>query len=167
MTTEVSLQKDGEIAAITVDNPPVNALKQVVRAGLLSTLTQARDDAATRAIVLVGAGRTFIAGADITEFSKPSQPPSLPKIIGLIENSPKPVIAAMHGTPLGGGLELRRFDRLRGELVRAQRDKLAELYRSGEIGGKLPGLRCVRAVKIRRHEQAFDAGDLLVDSVDL
>ena len=106
MTTEVGLQKDGEIAAITVDNPPVNALKQVVRAGLLSTLTQARDDAATRAIVLVGAGRTFIAGADITEFGKPSQPPSLPEIIGLIENSPKPVIAAMHGTPLGGGLEL-------------------------------------------------------------
>ena len=106
MTTEVGLQKDGEIAVITVDNPPVNALKQVVRAGLLSTLTQARDDAATRAIVLVGAGRTFIAGADITEFSKPSQPPSLPEIIGLIENSPKPVIAAMHGTPLGGGLEL-------------------------------------------------------------
>jgi len=106
VTTEVGLQKDGEIAAITVDNPPVNALKQVVRAGLLSTLTQARDDAATRAIVLVGAGRTFIAGADITEFSKPSQPPSLPEIIGLIENSPKPVIAAMHGTPLGGGLEL-------------------------------------------------------------
>jgi 3-hydroxyacyl-CoA dehydrogenase len=106
VTTEVGLQKDGEIAAITVDNPPVNALKQVVRAGLLSTLTQARDDVATRAIVLVGAGRTFIAGADITEFSKPSQPPSLPEIIGLIENSPKPVIAAMHGTPLGGGLEL-------------------------------------------------------------
>ena len=106
MTTEVGLQKEGEIAVITVDNPPVNALKQVVRAGLLSTLTQARDDAATRAIVLVGAGRTFIAGADITEFSKPSQPPSLPEIIGLIENSPKPVIAAMHGTPLGGGLEL-------------------------------------------------------------
>ena len=106
MTTEVGLQKDGEIAVITVDNPPVNALKQVVRAGLLSTLTQARDDAATRAIVLVGAGRTFIAGADITEFGKPSQPPSLPEIIGLIENSPKPVIAAMHGTPLGGGLEL-------------------------------------------------------------
>ena len=106
MITEVGLQKDGEIAAITVDNPPVNALKQVVRAGLLSTLTQARDDAATRAIVLVGAGRTFIAGADITEFGKPSQAPSLPEIIGLIENSPKPVIAAMHGTPLGGGLEL-------------------------------------------------------------
>ena len=106
MTTEVGLQKDGEIALITVDNPPVNALKQVVRAGLLSTLTQARDDVATRAIVLVGAGSTFIAGADITEFGKPSQPPSLPEIIGLIENSPKPVIAAMHGTPLGGGLEL-------------------------------------------------------------
>jgi 3-hydroxyacyl-CoA dehydrogenase len=106
VTTEVGLQKEGEIAVITVDNPPVNALKQVVRAGLLSTLTQARDDAATRAIVLVGAGRTFIVGADITEFGKPSQPPSLPEIIGLIENSPKPVIAAMHGTPLGGGLEL-------------------------------------------------------------
>ena len=106
MTKEVGLREDGEVAVIAVDNPPVNALKQAVRAGLLSTLTQARDDAAIRAIVIVGAGRTFIAGADITEFGKPSQPPSLPEIITLIENSPKPVIAAMHGTPLGGGLEL-------------------------------------------------------------
>jgi 3-hydroxyacyl-CoA dehydrogenase len=106
VTKEVGLREDGEVAVIAVDNPPVNALKQAVRAGLLSTLTQARDDAAIRAIVIVGAGRTFIAGADITEFGKPSQPPSLPEIITLIENSPKPVIAAMHGTPLGGGLEL-------------------------------------------------------------
>src|SRR5262249_29171086 len=99
VTNEVSLRQEGEVAVITVDNPPVNALKQAVRAGLLRTLTQARDDVATRAIVLVGAGRTFIAGADITEFGKPPQPPSPPEIIALIENAPKPVIAAMHGTP--------------------------------------------------------------------
>jgi 3-hydroxyacyl-CoA dehydrogenase len=102
----VDLRRDGDVAVVTVDNPPVNALKHTVRAGLNDALSRARDDAATRAIVLVSAGRTFIAGADITEFSKPPQPPSLPDVIALIENIAKPVIAAVHGTPLGGGLEL-------------------------------------------------------------
>src|SRR5262245_22708591 len=73
----VDLRRDGDVAVVTVDNPPVNALKHAVRAGLNDALSRARDDAATRAIVLESAGRTFIA-ADITEFSKPPQPPSLP-----------------------------------------------------------------------------------------
>src|SRR6516165_3292981 len=102
----VGLHRDGDVAVITVDNPPVNALKHAVRAGLSDALVQARDDTANRAIVLVGAGRTFIAGADIAEFGRPPQPPNLPDVIALIDNSGKPVVAAMHGTPLGGGLEL-------------------------------------------------------------
>src|SRR6516165_10198232 len=102
----VGLHRDGDVAVIPVDNPPVNALKHAVRAGLSDALVQARDDTANRAIVLVGAGRTFIAGADIAEFGMPPQPPNLPDVIALIDNSGKPVVAAMHGTPLGGGLEL-------------------------------------------------------------
>ena len=106
MSNVVGLHRDGDVAVITVDNPPVNALKHAVRAGLSDALVQARDDTANRAIVLVGAGRTFIAGADIAEFGMPPQPPNLPDVIALIDNSGKPVVAAMHGTPLGGGLEL-------------------------------------------------------------
>jgi 3-hydroxyacyl-CoA dehydrogenase len=102
----VDLRREGDVAVVTVDNPPVNALKHEVRAGLVEALSRARDDDGVSAIVIVGSGRTFIAGADINEFGKPSSPPSLPDIIALIESAPKPVIAAMHGTPLGGGLEL-------------------------------------------------------------
>ena len=69
MSNIVDLRRDGDVAVVTVDNPPVNALKHAVRAGLSDALSRARDDAATRAIVLVSAGRTFIAGADITEFA--------------------------------------------------------------------------------------------------
>ncbi|HEY1360964.1 MAG TPA: 3-hydroxyacyl-CoA dehydrogenase NAD-binding domain-containing protein [Xanthobacteraceae bacterium] len=106
MSKVVDLRRDGDVAVITLDNPPVNALKHEVRAGLSVALSQALADAAVRAVVLVGGGRTFTAGADITEFGKASQPPSLPDLIALIETAPKPVVAAMHGTPLGGGLEL-------------------------------------------------------------
>src|SRR5690348_1423528 len=98
----VSTRRDGGIAVITVDNPPVNALKRDVRAGIRDAFIAARDDAAVEAIILAGAGRTFIAGADITEFGKPPQPPSLIDVIGVIEPITKPTIAAVHGTPLGG-----------------------------------------------------------------
>jgi 3-hydroxyacyl-CoA dehydrogenase len=102
----IDLRRDGEVAIVTVDNPPVNALKHEVRAGLIEALRQARDDAAAKAVVIACVGRTFLAGADITEFGKPSQPPSLLDVIAAIEAMPKPVVAALHGTPLGGGLEL-------------------------------------------------------------
>jgi len=102
----VSLRRDGNVAIITIDNPPVNALRHGVRKGLLECFTQARDDASVEAIVVTGAGRTFVAGADITEFGKPSQPPGLMDVISLIDDIKKPTIAAVHGTPLGGGLEL-------------------------------------------------------------
>ncbi len=106
MTSPVSSRRDGAIAVITVDNPPVNALRRDVRAGILDEFVKARDDAAVDAIVITGAGRTFVAGADITEFGKPPQPPSLIEVIDTIDDIKKPTIAAVHGTPLGGGLEL-------------------------------------------------------------
>jgi 3-hydroxyacyl-CoA dehydrogenase len=106
ISASVDLQRDGEIAVVTVDNPPVNALKHEVRAGLAEALRQVRDDGAVKAVVISCAGRTFFAGADITEFGKPPQAPSLHDVIAAIEAIPKPVIAALHGTALGGGFEL-------------------------------------------------------------
>jgi 3-hydroxyacyl-CoA dehydrogenase len=97
--------RDG-IALIMVDNPPVNAASQAVRAGLKSTITSAMADAAIDAIVIACRGRTFIAGADIREFGRPPLPPPLYELCITIEASPKPVIAAIHGTALGGGCEI-------------------------------------------------------------
>ena len=101
INASVDLRRDGEIAVVTVDNPPVNALKHEVRAGLAEALRQARDDGAVKAVVIACAGRTFFAGADITEFGKPPQAPSLHEVIAAIEAMPKPVVAALHGTALG------------------------------------------------------------------
>ena len=106
INASVDLQRDGELAVVTVDNPPVNALKHEVRAGLAEALRQARADGAVKAVVISCAGRTFFVGADITEFGKPPQAPSLHDVIAAIEAIPKPVIAALHGTALGGGFEL-------------------------------------------------------------
>src|SRR5262245_8948111 len=101
----VSLAAEGDIAILSVNYPPVNALSQQVRAGIKDGIQQAIADAAVKAIVLICDGKTFIAGADITEFGKPPQAPSLVEVEDAIEGSPKPVIAAIHGTALGGGLE--------------------------------------------------------------
>src|SRR5215831_14669868 len=106
VNASIDLRRYGEIAVIISDNPPVNALKHEVRAGLVETLRQTHDDGGTKAVVIVCAGRTFFAGADITEFGKPPQTPSLHEVIAAIEAMPKPVVATMHGTALGGGLEL-------------------------------------------------------------
>jgi 3-hydroxyacyl-CoA dehydrogenase len=106
LNNPVSLRRDGTVAIITIDNPPVNALRHAVRQGIQDCVVQARDDAGVEAIVITGAGRTFVAGADITEFGKPPQPPSLIDVIATLDGVRKPTIAAVHGTPLGGGLEL-------------------------------------------------------------
>ena len=102
----VTLDRRGPIAVLTVNNPPVNALSHGVRLGLRDGLRAAAADASVQAIVVACAGRTFIAGADITEFGKPMKEPSLHEVLDTIEQSPKPVIAAIHGTALGGGLEV-------------------------------------------------------------
>ena len=106
ITDMVDLEKRGNVALLVVDNPPVNALSQGVRQGLVDGLAAANADDEVAAVVLVCKGRTFIAGADITEFGKPPQPPSLFDAINGLEDGPKPTIAAIHGTALGGGFEV-------------------------------------------------------------
>jgi 3-hydroxyacyl-CoA dehydrogenase len=101
----VSMQKDGSMAIVCVDYPPVNALSQAVRAGIVDAVVSAGSDPEVRAIILICAGRTFMAGADITEFGKPLLPPGLPEMIEVLDQCPKLLVAAMHGTALGGGLE--------------------------------------------------------------
>ncbi len=100
------LEIDGEIATVRIDSPPVNALSANVRDGIKRGLEAAEANGAVKAIVLICAGRTFIAGADISEFGKPPSPPTLPDVLDAIENASKPVIAAIHGTALGGGFEV-------------------------------------------------------------
>ena len=105
MTASVSYTVTGQIGNIVIDSPPVNALSQAVRQGIIECLKVAEADD-TEVVVLRCEGRTFIAGADITEFGKPPQAPALATVLEALESHPKPVVAVIHGTALGGGLEL-------------------------------------------------------------
>ena len=102
----ITTHKDGDVLVVVSDNPPVNALGAAVRQGLAEAMKTAEADPAVRAVVIVGHGKTFFAGADITEFGKPMQGPNLGEVIDAIEGLSKPVVAAIHGTALGGGLEV-------------------------------------------------------------
>lgn len=102
--TDLSI--DGEVAIVTIDSPPVNALSAAIRQGLDAAFAQASADPGVAAIVLICAGRTFFAGADIREFGTAMAEPSLLAVQDRIERAGKPVVAAIHGTALGGGLEV-------------------------------------------------------------
>jgi 3-hydroxyacyl-CoA dehydrogenase len=105
-TDPISSHRDGEVLVVVSNNPPVNALGQAVRAGLKREVEAGLADDSVKAIVIRCDGRTFFAGADITEFGKAPQGPSLPETLDAMEASDKPVVAAIHGTALGGGCEV-------------------------------------------------------------
>jgi 3-hydroxyacyl-CoA dehydrogenase len=106
ITDAVRLEVEDGIGFLVVNNPPVNALGQKVRQGLADGIGVAAANDAIEAVVILAEGRTFPAGADITEFGKPPMPPALPDVCQTIEDCPKPVVAALHGTALGGGFEI-------------------------------------------------------------
>ena len=107
---QVSVTTMDGIAVVQIDNPPVNALSREVREELPAVVARLADDAAIDAIVVVGAGRTFVAGADIKELEQAAwstaEPPDLHDLLRLVEEAPKPIVMAIHGSALGGGLEL-------------------------------------------------------------
>ena len=125
MSDLVTLTRDGEIGIITIDNPPVNALSPGVPEGLAASIAAVRQDESIRAAVMIGAGRTYIAGADIKEFGKITSGQKrggvefLPLLLG-IEDCPKPVVMAIHGTALGGGLEVAMAGHYRVAVAGAQ-----------------------------------------------
>jgi len=106
MSELVRLERHGDLGLIVISNPPVNALSAAVRQGIAACLAEAVEDQGIAAVLLAANGRTFPAGADISEFGDAPQDPSLPELCDHVEACPKPVIAALHGTVLGGGLEL-------------------------------------------------------------
>jgi 3-hydroxyacyl-CoA dehydrogenase len=106
MTSPITTTRQGDVLIITSDNPPVNALGAAVRQGLQAGIEEAKGDDSIKAVIITCAGKTFFAGADITEFGKPMQEPGLPTLVDAIEALDKPVIAAIHGTALGGGCEV-------------------------------------------------------------
>jgi len=106
VTNPISTRHHGDILIIESNNPPVNALSAAVRQGLVDAIEQAEADDSVKAVVIACEGQTFFAGADITEFGKPPIMPWLPQVVDRIEDCTKPVVAAIHGTALGGGLEV-------------------------------------------------------------
>jgi 3-hydroxyacyl-CoA dehydrogenase len=178
-TAAVRTRREGEILVVTIDHPPVNALNVDVRRGLLEAVQQAQTDAQVRAVLIVGAGRAFIAGADIREFGKPPLPPSLPEVCIGIEACNKPVIAAIHGPALGGGLEIAMSAHYRLALGDARLGlpevQLGLLPGSGgtQRAPRLMGLRpAVELMLSGRHmgaKEALDTGliDRLVEGGDV
>src|SRR3989454_580397 len=157
ITPSVDLDRRGRIAVLTINNPPVNALSQHVRQGLRAGLTGAIADATVGAIVITCAGRTFIAGADITEFGKPPREPGLHEVLDLIEGSPKPVVAAVHGSALGGGLEVALACHYRVG-VRTARFGLPEV-RLGLLPGAGGTQRLPRVVGVEKALQMIVSGE--------
>lgn len=179
----IAYEQQGAIAVLTIDNPPVNALSVAVRQGLLDALRRGASDPAVAGVVVIGKGRSFIAGADIREFGKPPQPPRLIDVIAELEACQKPVVAAIDGFALGGGLEVALGCHFRIGTPRAQvglpEVKIGIVPGAGGVErlprliGLEPALRMmvsgdpVRAAKARELG-IFDAvteGDLLNEAV--
>lgn len=106
MAGQVHLEKDGNIAVLVIDNPPVNAGSHDIRKVLLEAIAQVEADNTVVGAVLIGAGKTFIAGSDLREFDLPLGPPQMPQVIEAIETAAKAFVASLHGAALGGGYEL-------------------------------------------------------------
>lgn len=102
----ISIEREGDILVAVIQNPPVNAGSLAVRQGLLQAVEELERDASLRGAVVIGDGKTFIAGSDLREFGVPLQDPQLPAVIAAFENCTKPIVAAVHGAALGGGFEL-------------------------------------------------------------
>jgi len=172
-TSPISTRKHGDVLIVLSNNPPVNALSTPVRQGLVDAIAEAEGDESVKAVVIACEGQTFFAGADITEFGKPPQNPWLPQVVDTIENCSKPVVAAIHGTALGGGLEVALACHYRVA------DKSAKLGTPEVKLGLLPGAggtqRLPRVAGVRKAlemtatgnpigaQQAFDCG--LVDRI--
>ncbi|GAB2177069.1 3-hydroxyacyl-CoA dehydrogenase NAD-binding domain-containing protein [Dongia sp. agr-C8] len=102
----VAVSRDGAVAVVTIDNPPVNAINAAVRVRLLALADSCDADPGIAAVILTGAGKLFVGGADIAEFDRPVEGPTLPDVIARIERAQKPWVAAIHGVAFGGGLEI-------------------------------------------------------------
>ncbi|NUR46434.1 MAG: 3-hydroxyacyl-CoA dehydrogenase [Sphingomonas sp.] len=107
-TSPISTRKHGDVLIVLSNNPPVNALSAAVRKGLVAAIEEAEADDGVKAVVIACEGQTFFAGADVSEFGTPKafEEPVLPQLVDRIEACTKPVVAAIHGTALGGGLEV-------------------------------------------------------------
>ncbi|RDB43376.1 enoyl-CoA hydratase/isomerase family protein [Halomonas sp. DQ26W] len=178
MTTPVTYQRHDDIGVIVIDNPPVNALGQAVRQGLVEAIAQGNEDPEARVLVLVTRGRTFIAGADIREFGKPPQAPILPDVIRHLEASAKPIVAVLHGTALGGGLEVALGCQLRvalpGTRVGLPEVKLGLLPGAGgtqrlpRLAGIAAALDLITSGRFAAADEALELGivDALADTND-
>ncbi len=169
-------QRDGAIALIGMDHPPVNALNRAVRAGLKDALAEALADREVRAIVLHGHGSAFSAGADIAEFGTPQAQasPTLPDVIAALDASTKPVIAALHGSALGGGLELALGCHYRVAVAKTRLGlpevKLGILPGAGgtqrlpRLTGVVAALDIITSGRLAPASQALDLG--IIDALD-
>ncbi|MEO0978204.1 MAG: 3-hydroxyacyl-CoA dehydrogenase NAD-binding domain-containing protein [Pseudomonadota bacterium] len=170
----VSIERQGPIALVALNNPPVNAASHAVRSGIWKAIETLQEDETVKVIALYGEGRTFIAGADIREFGKPPQDPWLPDLCNFIEDSKTPVVCVLHGTTLGGGLEVALASHVRVALP-GTRVGLPEVtlgilpgaggtQRAPRLAGIAASLDLITSGKPVSAETALDQG--LVDRID-